>query len=134
MGVFWFWFWFFLSLLLPLCLLLSVQIGHFIKQKNVSLLKKQTRKQNQKLFTLSIEEKLNFTAKRWISWCKIVVQLTMSVDELYCAALGVMLKEGRAQLTGLPKYRGLKGKVNIEFSIFIASICHLIVTRHILVV
>lgn len=129
-----FWFWFFLSLLLPLCLLLSVQIGHFVKRKNVSLLKKQTRKQKQKLFTLSTEEKLNFTAKRWISWCKIVVQLIMSVDELYCAALGVMLKDRRAQLTGLPKYSILKGKVDIEFGIFKVSSCHLILTRHILVV
>lgn len=113
---------------------MSLQIRHFIKKKNVSLLKKQKRKQKKKLFTLSTKEKLDFTAKRWISWCKMVVQLTMPVDELYCAALRVMLNKGRAQLKGLPKYSSLKGKVDIEFSIFKGSSWHLLLTRHILVV
>lgn len=58
----------------------------------------------------------------------------MSVDELYCAALRVVLNKERAQLTGLPKDSSLKGKVDTEFSIFRASSCHLILTRHILVV
>lgn len=106
----------------------------FYKQKNASLLKKQRKQKIKPFFTLSTKEKLNFTAKRWISWCKMVVQVTMSVDELYCTALRVLLDKGRAQLKGSPKYSSLKGKVDIEFSIFKVSSCHLILTRHILVV